>query len=91
MILVLSEVMIVIAFYLGYKIGSKEEIKTPIEKVKEIKQEHKENKENKKEIEKENKRNEIIDIMLENIDNYNGTGLGQKDIPYEEEEDDLWT
>lgn len=91
MILVLSEAMIIVAFYLGFKIGSKDEIKTPVEKVKEIKEKHEETKQREKEIEKENKRNEIIDIMLENIDNYNGTGLGQKDIPYEEEEDDLWT
>lgn len=41
---------------------------------------YKKAKENKK-IEEENKKErEELKIMLENIENYNGTGLGQKDI-----------
>lgn len=68
----------IICFFLGAKIGQKVinnepikmEIKSPIQKIKEH--------ENKKEIEKQQ---EIEEIILHNIDVYDGTSLGQKDIP----------
>ena len=58
----------------GQKIAKKEEIKMPNINPIRIIQEEKV----KQEIAKEQ---EIVDIMLENINNYDGTGLGQREIP----------
>ena len=64
-----------LSFYLGAKIGQKVDkgeklvIPTPTKVI----EEYKENKERKREQERMN-------TMLENIDRYDGTGLGQKDI-----------
>lgn len=86
-------ILILIAILIGYKLGSySHKLSQPI-KDKENKKEKKITQEeiDKKELEKQNKRIEIIETCLYNIDNYDGTGLGQKDIPYEDEEEDLWT
>lgn len=71
-------IFLIISFIIGARVGQKivkgEEIKialpNPIQKI----NEYRENKETKKEL-------EILDIINENIDNYNGTGFGQKNIP----------
>lgn len=71
-------VFLILSFVIGARVGQKivkgEEVKVelpnPIKKI----EEHREKKEVEKEIEK-------LDIITENIDNYDGTGLGQKEIP----------
>ncbi len=71
-------VFILIAYSLGLKNGQKlsksEEVVIPeLNPVKAIQ----------KEIEtvEEKKKQEAFDLMMSNIDNYDGTGLGQKNIP----------
>lgn len=71
-------VFILIAYSLGLKNGQKlsksEEVIVPeLNPVKAIQ----------KEIEtvEEKKKQEAFDLMMSNIDNYDGTGLGQKNIP----------
>ena len=71
-------VFILVAYTLGLRNGQKlsknEEIKipnpNPITAIN-------------KEIEKheDRKKQEALDVMISNIDNYDGTGLGQKEIP----------
>lgn len=71
-------VFLMLSFILGARIGQKvvkgEEVKielpNPIKKI----NEHKEKKET-------DKMQDKFTIMAENIDNYDGTGLGQKSIP----------
>ena len=73
-------VFIFISFVTGFYIGTKivankrVEIKTPIEVIKE-------KKEVKKMKHQENYDNLVYSIIMDNIDNYDGSGLGQKDIP----------
>ena len=72
---IIVSILNIVCFLIGAIVGQKsskgEPIKiSPITKVKEIK----DNKETKKE-------QEIYRIINENIDNYDGTGLGQQDIP----------
>lgn len=79
-ILVISiGIMNILCFFIGAKVGQKvvkgEDIKLP-NPIKAI-EETKETWEFKKEQEEENER---LKIQLENIDNYNGTPSGQKDI-----------
>lgn len=69
---------ILVAYSLGLKNGQKlsksEEIVMPeLNPVKAIQ----------KEIEstEEKRKQEAFDVMMDNIDNYDGTGLGQKNIP----------
>lgn len=71
-------VFILVAYSLGLKNGQKlsksEEVIIPeLNPVKAIQ----------KEIEtvEEKKKQEAFDLMMSNIDNYDGTGLGQKNIP----------
>lgn len=71
-------VFILVAYSLGLKNGQKlsksEEVIVPeLNPVKAIQ----------KEIEtvEEKKKQEAFDLMMSNIDNYDGTGLGQKNIP----------
>lgn len=63
-------------FFIGVRTGQKvsrgEDVKLP--SLGEIKREHDAKK-------KEDKDREKLDITLENLDNYDGTGRGQKDIP----------
>lgn len=74
------EIFNIIAFMLGarlaYQFQNKEEIKmpNPIKATKQYIEEFKENKETEKQRKETN-------IMLENIDNYDGSSAGQKDIP----------
>lgn len=71
-------VFLMFSFIIGARIGQKvvkgEEVKielpNPIKKI----NEHKEMKEAERVQDK-------LDIIAENIDNYDGTGLGQKEIP----------
>lgn len=73
-------IFILISFIKGIQIGIKLrkdeliEIQGPITYIKEKVQENKDN----KIIEKEQ---EITQINLDNIDSYDGSGIGQKDIP----------
>ena len=65
----------VIGVYLGQKLNRNEKIEVnPIKVV----EEHIEENKIKKEIKEETSK---LEIMLDNIDNYDGTGIGQKDIP----------
>lgn len=72
-------IMNILCFFIGAKVGQKvvkgEDIKLP-DPIKAI-EETKETWEFKKEQEEANER---LQIELENINNYNGTPLGQKDI-----------
>ena len=65
-----------IAFVLGMlsKKDNKPIIQNPVQVIKETKEE-------KKQIEKAKKEDEIINTIAYNIDHYNGTNTGQKDIP----------
>ena len=76
-LLFLFGIFIIIAYTLGLKNGQKlknnEEIKMPeINPVKIVR--------NDMERKKEKKRQTAFETMMSNIDNYDGTGLGQKDI-----------
>lgn len=68
----------VFSFIMGAKIGQKvvrgETIETPLKSPIQAFEEHKEKEEQKRE-------EEYIQTLSENIDNYDGTGLGQKDLP----------
>ena len=62
---------LVVGARIGQKVSRGEEVKlpNPVEKVHTF-----------KEAQERNKKQEAIDTMLYNIDVYDGTGLGQKDI-----------
>lgn len=68
----------VASFMLGAMVGQKAQkgdpIKFEVKSPTKVYEEHKEQVEQKKEQER-------LQIISENIDNYDGTGLGQKDIP----------
>lgn len=71
-------VFILVAYSLGLKNGQRisknEEVVVPnVNPIKVITEE--------KERTEEKKKQEAYEIMMSNIDNYDGTGLGQKDIP----------
>lgn len=77
-LLFLFGIFIIAAYTLGLKNGQKlkkdEEIKMPeINPVKIVR--------NEIETFEQKKKQDIYDTMMANIDNYDGTGLGQKDIP----------
>lgn len=77
-LLFLFGVFIILAYTLGLKNGQKlknnEEIKIPkINPVKIVR--------NEIETFEQKKKQDAYDTMMANIDNYDGTGLGQKDIP----------
>ncbi len=70
-----------LSFYMGLKANSNEpkgEIKVPI--INPIKK-FQEHKEQVKESKQEKLEREILETNLENINNYDGSPLGQKDIP----------
>ena len=76
-LLFLFGIFIIVAYTLGLKNGQKlkkdEEIKMPeINPVKIVR--------NEIETFEQKKKQDIYDTMMANIDNYDGTGLGQKDI-----------
>ena len=68
----------VVCFFIGAKVGQKaakgEDIKLDIPNPVEAIREHKD----KKQADKEQER---IDIIMQNIENYDGTGRNQKDVP----------
>ena len=66
---------VLIGVVIGQKLSKGREIK--LNPVKAIKEEIKESKVSRE----ENLRKKKIDTMLQNIDSYDGTGLGQKQIP----------
>lgn len=72
-------VFILLSFVIGVRIGQKvnnnETIRlNPIKAIDEYKEE--------KEVKRQIKETETkLNVMLDNIDSYDGTGLGQKDIP----------
>lgn len=77
-LLFLFGVFIIVAYTLGLKNGQKlknnEEIKLPeVNPVKIVR--------NEIETFEQKKKQDAYDTMMANIDNYDGTGLGQKDIP----------
>ena len=76
-LLFLFGVFIILAYTLGLKNGQKlknnEEIKIPeINPVKIVR--------NEIETFEQKKKQDVYDTIMDNIDNYDGTGLGQKDI-----------
>ena len=76
-VIALTGLLCILSFTIGAKTGQKvvkgEEIKIVKNPVKMV-EEYIDNKERKKELEKEK-------IIAENIDNYDGTSIGQKDLP----------
>lgn len=77
-LLFLFGIFIILAYTLGLKNGQKlknnEEIKIPeINPVKIVR--------NEIETFEQKKKQDAYETMMANIDNYDGTGLGQKDIP----------
>ena len=77
-LLFLFGVFIILSYTLGLKNGQKlkneEEIKIPeINPVKIVR--------NEIETFEQKKKQDAYDTMMANIDNYDGTGIGQKDIP----------
>ena len=77
-LLFLFRIFIILSYTLGLKNGQKlknnEEIKIPeINPVKIVR--------NEIETFEQKKKQDAYDTMMANIDNYDGTGLGQKDIP----------
>ena len=77
-LLFLFGIFIILSYTLGLKNGRKlknnEEIKIPeINPVKIVR--------NEIETFEQKKKQDAYDTMMANIDNYDGTGLGQKDIP----------
>lgn len=68
----------VLGLHYGSKIQNNEKINLPeVNPIKMIKENIKESK-----IEKKNDREQLVnEINLENIDTYDGTGIGQKDFP----------
>lgn len=76
-LIVVVGIMNLLCFYFGAKIGqkvvNKEEVKILPDPIQTY-QKHQAKKEQEKEA-------EIMDTILENIDAYDGTGIGQKDIP----------
>ena len=77
LLVLLMGVMNLLAFLIGARTAQKaekgEEIKLPTINPKQIYKEHKEDQEAIKEQER-------LNTILENIDNYKGDGIGQKDI-----------
>ena len=77
LLLFLFDIFIIIAYTLGLKNGQRlknnEEIKMPeINPIKIVR--------NEMESFEEKKKQNAFETMMSNIDNYDGTGLGQKDI-----------
>ena len=72
-------VFILLSFVIGVRIGQKVNNDEPIRlnPVRAI-DEYKEEKEVKRQIKEAESK---LNVMLDNIDTYDGTGLGQKDIP----------
>lgn len=72
-------VFILFSFVIGVRIGQKLNNNEPIRlnPIKAI-DEYKEEKEVKRQIKETETK---LNVMLDNIDSYDGTGLGQKDIP----------
>lgn len=89
-IILATGIMCLLSFYFGTKCSRNEEIVSQETKDKILHpiETYKENEE-KKEIVKKNKIQRMQDAtILENIDNYNGSSLGQKPIPYFDDEED---
>ena len=61
-------------FLLGAKVGSKEELRNPIE----VMQENKEKREARREARIEEDR---VAVIMQNIENYDGTSTGQREVP----------
>lgn len=89
LIILATGIMCLLSFYLGTKCSRNEEILTKETKDKILHpiENYKENEGKKEEIRKEKIQRAQDTAVLENIDNYNGSSLGQKDIPYQYEED----
>ena len=77
----LEGILNAVCFYIGAKIGqqvvNREEVKLPIVNTIETINKMEENRQVKLEQSK-------YETLMENIDNYDGTSLGQKDIPRQE-------
>lgn len=78
LIIALVGTLNLVCFFFGAKIGQTtvkgQNIEVPTLNPFEMAREHREKKEQRREQDK-------LKTMLENIDNYDGTGIGQKDIP----------
>ena len=77
--MIILGIFVILSFIIGALIGQKVAMKekitlNPVKVVKENKEEN----ELKKEIKQENDK---YDTMLRNIDKYDGSGIGQEDIP----------
>ena len=71
--LIVMGIFMIISFFVGYKLGCpKKEAPKPVKQVSRKKSE-------------EITYTDPVQIMLQNIDNYNGTAVGQLDVPDDEE------
>ncbi len=68
----------IMCFFIGAKVGQKvvkgEEIKTPTLNPMKAYEEHQSRKEAEKELDK-------LDVIMKNLENYDGTGANQEDVP----------
>ena len=69
--LILTEIGMLLAFVVGFILGKTGKVNNPVESLKLYKQKKKAEQKNKEQINDE-------EITLHNINNYNGTGAGQK-------------
>ena len=76
--------LVIISFFLGYSFANNKV--EPIKKEFKIIPKAKKEKKDKKADDGFEEFDEATRIMLLNIDNYDGTGLGQQDVPESEEE-----
>lgn len=65
--------VLLVSFFVGLKLKNNERIENPVTAVKNIVNK-------KKEIEQEKKEARNLNIMLDNIDRYDGTARGQQDL-----------
>ena len=78
LLIAVISILNIVCFFIGAKIGQKvvkgEEIKVPAINPVTLYEEHKEKEEVKRELDK-------LDIILKNIERYDGTESGQEDVP----------
>lgn len=90
LIILATGIMCLLSFYFGTKCSKNEEIlsQETRERILHPIETYKENEEQKEEIRKNKIQRAQDATVLENIDGYTGSSIGQKDIPYLDEEDE---
>ena len=90
LIVLATGIMCLLSFYFGTKCSKNEEIlsQETRERILHPIETYKENEEQKEEIRKNKIQRAQDATALENVDTYTGSSIGQKDIPYLDEEDE---